>query len=147
MSSCLHLAKVRVLNHNIETVPRLYRRVRPGAVFQRSLDILRWSREILPAVRSKSGLMLGLGETRCEVLELMERLADNGVQIMTIGQYLQPTAKQLKVERFVTPEEFADYRHEGMRRGFLHVESGPLVRSSYHAWSHAADAASAAAAA
>ncbi|MCL4140299.1 UNVERIFIED_CONTAM: hypothetical protein GTU68_052826 [Idotea baltica] len=132
-------AEVAVLNHNIETVPSLYKMVRPGAKFQRSLDILRWAREITPSVRSKSGLMLGLGETSDEVLSLMDSLRDSDVQVMTIGQYLQPSGKQLPVQRFVTPEEFAFYKVEGLKRGFMHVESGPLVRSSYHAWQHTGD--------
>ncbi|MCL4139140.1 UNVERIFIED_CONTAM: hypothetical protein GTU68_067108 [Idotea baltica] len=130
---------VKVLNHNIETVPDLYKTVRPGAKFQRSLDILRWAGEIQPDVRTKSGLMVGLGETKEQVYQVMDAMRESGVQVMTIGQYLQPSAKQLPVYRFVTPEEFAEYKEEGMARGFLHVESGPLVRSSYHAWTHTGD--------
>ena len=128
-----------MLNHNIETVPALYQTVRPGARFQRSLDILRWAGEISPGVRTKSGLMVGLGETREQVYEVMEALRASGVQVLTIGQYLQPSAKQLAVQRYVTPEEFVGYKQAGLERGFLHVESGPLVRSSYHAWSHTGD--------
>jgi lipoic acid synthetase len=127
---------VRVLNHNTETIPRLYRRVRPGAVFKRSLDILRWAKELDPSVRTKSGLMVGLGEEREEILAVMDALRESRVEVLTIGQYLQPTEKQLPIQRYVTPEEFELYRLEGIKRGFLHVESGPLVRSSYHAWQH-----------
>ncbi|MCB0329981.1 MAG: lipoyl synthase [Bdellovibrionales bacterium] len=129
-------ANVDVLNHNVETVPRLYKRVRPGSGYVRSLSILRWAKEIDPSVRTKSGIMVGLGETRDEVLSLMDDLRDAHVDIMTIGQYLRPTAKQMPVKAFVTPEEFDDYHVEGMKRGFTFVESGALVRSSYHAWKH-----------
>jgi len=132
-------AGVQVLNHNVETVPRLYKRVRPGSGYIRSLSILRCAKEIDSAVRTKSGIMVGLGEQRDEVLALMDDLRDAGVDIMTIGQYLRPTAKQMPVKAFITPEEFEDYRQEGESRGFLFVESGPLVRSSYHAWKHTSD--------
>ena len=131
--------RVSVLNHNVETVPRLYRTVRPGANFARSVNVLRWAKELSPAVKTKSGLMVGLGETREEVLDVMDQLRTANIDILTIGQYLQPTPKQLPVQRFVTPEEFDDYRVEGLRRGFSFVESGALVRSSYHAWKHTAD--------
>ena len=133
---CLQSGLVSVLNHNVETVPRLYREVRPGAVFRRSLSVLSWANELHPELRTKSGVMLGLGEKPQEVLEVMDALREANVKILTIGQYLQPSSKQLPVKRFVTPEEFDFYRVEGLKRGFLHVESGPLVRSSYHAWSH-----------
>ena len=128
-----------ILNHNVETVPRLYRTVRPGAKLERSLDILRWSKEIHPQVKTKSGAMLGLGESREEVLELMDHLRGAGVDILTLGQYLQPSKKQLPVKRFITPEEFEDYKSEGLARGFSFVESGAFVRSSYHAWKHTSD--------
>ncbi len=128
--------QVRVLNHNVETIPRLYKMVRPGAVFKRSLEVLRWAKEISPNSRTKSGLMVGLGEKKEEILEVMDALRESNVEVLTIGQYLQPTEKQLDVRRFVTPEEFKEYEGEGKKRGFLHVESGPLVRSSYHAWQH-----------
>ena len=128
--------RIRVLNHNVETVPRLYKQVRPGAQFERSLDILRWVREIKPEVFSKSGLMVGLGEECAEVIETMQALREAEVQILTIGQYLQPSENQLPIQRYVTPEEFEKYKTEGLKLGFLHVESGPLVRSSYHAWRH-----------
>ena len=128
---------VSVLNHNVETVPRLYRTVRPGADFSRSLNILRWARELHPSTMTKSGLMVGLGEKREEVLEVMDMLRESDVQILTIGQYLQPTDKQLPIQAYVTPAQFKDYEDEAIKRGFPHVESGPLVRSSYHAWKHA----------
>ncbi len=127
---------VAVLNHNVETVPRLYREVRPGAIFKRSLNILRYAKEIQPTLRTKSGVMVGLGETKEEVKEVMLALREIGCSILTVGQYLQPTKKQLDVHRFVTPEEFDEYRELGYSLGFSYVESGPFVRSSYHAWRH-----------
>jgi len=140
LSMILEQGFVDVLNHNLETIPRLYKTVRPGAGFKRSLNILRWAKELQPGIRTKSGLMVGLGETKDEVLEVMDALREAHVDILTIGQYLQPTDKQLKVERFITPEEFQAYHDEGKARGFTHVESAPFVRSSYHAWKHTADA-------
>ncbi len=122
-----------VLNHNTETVPRLYRKVRLGARYERSLDILRYAKQARPGIPAKSGLMLGLGETLDEVLQVMRDLRAHGVDILTLGQYLRPTARNLPVVRYVTPEEFADLRRRGREMGFRHVESGPLVRSSYHA--------------
>lgn len=133
-------SKIDVLNHNVETVPRLYKKVRPGAGYIRSLTILRAAKEYDVHVLTKSGIMLGLGETRDEVLCLMDDLRACEVDIMTIGQYLRPTAKQLPVKEFITPEEFDDYREQGLARGFRFVESGPLVRSSYHAWKHTSSA-------
>lgn len=130
---------VKVLNHNVETVLRLYKTVRPGANFQRSLDILRWAKELHPNIKTKSGLMVGLGETKDEVMEILAFLRSSNVDIVTIGQYLQPSKKQLPVYRFVTPEEFKEYEIEARSLGFSHVESGPLVRSSYHAWKHTGD--------
>lgn len=127
---------VSVLNHNVETVPRLYRTVRPGASFERSLKVLRWAKELHPEIKTKSGVMVGLGEQLDEVVEVMEQLRAAGVDIVTIGQYLQPTSKQLPIERYVTPDEFAAVERAGKELGFSHVESGPLVRSSYHAWKH-----------
>lgn len=126
-------AKPDVLNHNVETVPRLYSRVRPQAKYQRSLQILEWAKEMDPEVLTKSGLMVGLGEEYDEVLQVMRDLVDVGCDILTVGQYLQPTRDHLPVERYWTPEEFAALRRDGLRIGFRHVESGPLVRSSYHA--------------
>jgi len=126
-----------VLNHNTETVPRLYRRVRAGARYERSLDVLAYARRIAPATPTKSGLMLGLGETPEEVLGVMRDLRAHSVSILTLGQYLRPSPKHLPIERYVPPAEFEDFRRAGFEIGFAHVESGPLVRSSYHA-SHAA---------
>lgn len=130
-------ARPDVLNHNTETIARLYRRVRPDAVYQQSLTLL----ERAAARRdkegrgmlTKSGIMVGLGETFDEVVELMHDLRAVSCNIMTIGQYLQPHARRLPVERYVTPEEFAEWRRIGMTIGFSHVESSPLTRSSYHA--------------
>ena len=130
---------IDVLNHNVETVPRLYKKVRPGAGFIRSLSILRWAKEIDPTIMTKSGIMVGLGEAREEVLALMDDLRASNVDIMTIGQYLRPSERQLPVKEFVTPEEFKGYEEAGLARGFKFVESGPLVRSSYHAWKHTVD--------
>ena len=135
----LESGAVDVLNHNVETVPRLYHRVRPGAGFDRSLRVLQYARDFSLSLRTKSGIMVGLGETQNEVLEVMDALRSVDCSILTVGQYLQPTSKQLPVQRYVTPEEFEFYRAEGLRRGFSFVESGPLVRSSYHAWKHTAD--------
>jgi len=126
-------ARPDILNHNIETVPRLSRWVRPQARYERSLDVLRMARELAPTVLTKSGLMVGLGETWDEVLAVMDDLRGVQVDILTIGQYLQPTKAHLPVARFYTPEEFKQLADEGYARGFKWVESGPLVRSSYHA--------------
>jgi len=122
-----------VLNHNIETVPRLYRQVRLGARYERSLDMLAFAKRVRPFIPTKSGLMLGLGENREEVIGVMSDLRKNHVDILTLGQYLRPTQKHLPVIRYVPLEEFADYKKIGYEMGFSHVESGPLVRSSYHA--------------
>lgn len=122
-----------VLNHNTETVPRLYRQVRLGARYERSLDVLAHAKTIAPSCPTKSGLMLGLGETSDEVLEVMRDLRAQQVDILTLGQYLRPSAKHLPIVRYVPPEEFGEFRRAGERMGFTHVESGPLVRSSYHA--------------
>ena len=122
-----------ILNHNVETVPRLYRHVRPGARYQRSLELLRRARELRPDALTKTGVMLGLGETGDELDALMEDLVRNSVDILTAGQYLQPTPAHLPVERFVPPEEFAALAERGKAMGLRHVEAGPLVRSSYHA--------------
>jgi lipoyl synthase len=130
---------VSVLNHNVETVPRLYRTVRPGSYFKRSLDILALAKDIHPSVKTKSGIMVGLGERLSEILEVMDRLREINCDILTIGQYLQPTRKQLPVVRYITPDEFEEYRIEGLKRGFSYVESGPFVRSSYHAWKHTSE--------
>src|SRR5690242_19234290 len=122
-----------VLNHNIETVPRLYRQVRLGARYERSLDMLAYAKKSRPQTPTKSGLMVGLGETMDEVLAVMRDLRASNVDILTVGQYLRPSAKHLPILRYVTLEEFADLKRAGYEMGFRHVESGPLVRSSYHA--------------
>lgn len=126
-------ARPDVLNHNVETVPRLYPVARRGSRYERSMRLLARSRELEPAIPTKSGLMVGLGETWDELLAVLSDLAAAGVDIVTIGQYLRPSGDQLPVARFYTPEEFANLREEGLRRGIRHVESGALVRSSYHA--------------
>jgi lipoic acid synthetase len=126
-------ARPDVLNHNTETVPRLYRQVRLGARFERSLEMLQYAKELNTATPTKSGLMLGLGETRDEVVQVMRDLAAHRVDILTLGQYLRPSPKHLPIVRYVSPEEFDEYRTIGRELGFGHVESGPLVRSSYHA--------------
>ena len=123
-----------VFNHNTETVPRLYRRVRLGARYERSLDVLAHAKRTAPAVPTKSGLMLGLGETNAEILQVMRDLRANRVDILTLGQYLRPSPKHLPIVRYVPPEEFAEWRAAGRELGFGHVEAGPLVRSSYHAF-------------
>lgn len=127
-------AKPDVVSHNMETVKRLYRRVRPQAKYERSLEQIRRTKEA--GFRTKSGAMLGLGETHEEVLELMEDLLAHGCDVLTLGQYLQPTPAHLPVERFVPPEEFEAYKQIGLEMGFDYVESGPLVRSSYHSERH-----------
>src|SRR5882762_1143309 len=127
-------AQPDVLNHNTETVPRLYREVRKGAIYERSLELLRRAKFLSPEMPTKTGLMLGLGEEREEVLAAMQDLAAQGTDILTLGQYLQPTREHLPVVRFVHPDEFAEYKKLGEQMGFAHVESGPLVRSSYHAF-------------
>src|ERR1700689_4927740 len=127
-------ARPDVLNHNLETVPRLYRRVRKGAVYERSLELLRRARQMSPDTPTKTGMMLGLGETRGEVLGAMEEIAAQGTHILTLGQYMQPTHEHLPIERYVQPDEFAEFKKLGEQMGFKHVEAGPLVRSSYHAF-------------
>ena len=122
-----------VLNHNTETVPRLYRQVRLGARYERSLDMLAYAKQSRPETPVKSGLMLGLGETIDEVLAVMRDLRASKVDILTLGQYLRPSQKHLPIIRYVTLEEFAELKRRGYEMGFQHVESGPLVRSSYHA--------------
>ena len=132
-------ARPDVLNHNTETVPRLYRQVRLGARYERSLDMLRYAKELRPETPVKSGLMLGLGELEEEVLQVMRDLRAHSVDIVTIGQYLRPSPKHLPIIRYVPPVEFDRLRDAGAAMGFAHVEAGPLVRSSYHADdSHAA---------
>ncbi len=123
-----------ILNHNLETVPRLYHAVRPQANYQRSLELINWFHQ--KGLKTKSGIMVGIGEETEEVLELMQDLKNHNCDIMTIGQYLQPTKTHLPVDRYVTLEEFAMYKENGAKLGFKAVESGPLVRSSYHAEKH-----------
>ena len=122
-----------VFNHNLETVPRLYRKARPGADYDWSLDLLEKFKAVNPDVPTKSGLMLGLGETNEEVLEVMRDLREHNVEMLTLGQYLQPSKDHLAVERFVHPDEFEELAEAGRGMGFSQVASGPLVRSSYHA--------------
>ncbi len=133
-------APVDVYNHNIETVPSLYRMARPGGRYERSLDVLRHARGLGAQLRrdllTKTGVMLGLGEELDEVLAVMRDLRSVECDILTLGQYLQPTRDHLPVARYVRPEEFVELRRAGIEMGFRHVESGPLVRSSYHAWEH-----------
>jgi len=127
-------AAPHVLNHNIETVPRLYRQARPQGVYERSLELLKRVRDGWPSAYTKSGLMVGLGENDAEVIEVLHDLREHHVDIVTIGQYLSPGPKHLPVDRFVTPEQFDQYRQEGQQDlGFLQVVSSPLTRSSYHA--------------
>jgi lipoic acid synthetase len=126
-------ARPDVLNHNTETVPRLYRQVRLGARYERSLDILEYSKRQRPEIPTKSGLMLGLGETPEEVLQVMRDLRGRQVDILTLGQYLRPSPKHLPIIRYVPQHEFDELKRAGYEMGFTHVEAGPLVRSSYHA--------------
>lgn len=130
-------ARPDVLNHNIETVPRLFRRFRPKASFYQSVELLRQAREMGGAeVVTKSGIMVGAGERNEEVLAVMDDLRRADVDVMTIGQYLAPSVTHWPIDRYVTPAEFQTFKTEGLKRGFRHVESGPLVRSSYHAHEH-----------
>ncbi|MDX1632746.1 MAG: lipoyl synthase, partial [Thermoanaerobaculia bacterium] len=129
-----------IFSHNMETVPRLYREARPGSRYERSLRLLadaaeRRDRGEYPG-RVKTGIMVGIGEREDEVLELLGEIREAGVEILTIGQYLQPTSDHLSVDRWVHPDEFAAYREHALSLGFDHCESGPLVRSSYHAHEH-----------
>lgn len=122
-----------IFNHNLETIPRLYKAARPGSDYQWSLDLIRRFQAMHPDVPTKSGLMLGLGETLDEVKQVMQDLRDHGCRMLTLGQYLQPSRHHLPVDRFVTPEEFEELGRAGKEMGFDHVASGPMVRSSYHA--------------
>ncbi len=126
-------AKPEVLNHNTETVPRLYRAVRSGARYQRTLDLLSNVKRFAPGMVSKTGVMVGIGETMNELIEVFRDLATRKVDILTIGQYLRPSKDHLPITRYYTPEEFRFLKDEALKLGFRHVESGPLVRSSYHA--------------
>jgi lipoic acid synthetase len=129
----LALAPPDVLNHNLETVPRLYKACRPGADYAHSLQLLQQFKDVCPGVPTKSGIMLGLGETDAEVLDVLRDLRAHDVDMLTIGQYLQPSAHHLPVERFVPPEQFAELERLALAMGFKNVASGPMVRSSYHA--------------
>ncbi|WP_371377051.1 lipoyl synthase [Thalassotalea aquiviva] len=129
----LNSAPPHVFNHNLETAPRLYQKARPGANYQWSLDLLKKFGEANPGVPTKSGLMVGLGETNEEILEVMRDLRAHGVTMLTIGQYLQPSKHHLPVERYVHPDEFEMFKREAIKMGFEHAACGPLVRSSYHA--------------
>lgn len=129
-------ARPEILNHNVETVARLYPRVRPQARFERSLEVLRRTKERAPELVCKSGIMVGLGETKDEVLDTMRAIGKQGTDVLTIGQYLRPSPEHLPIERYWSPAEFAELRDAGMTMGFDHVEAGPLVRSSYHAERH-----------
>jgi lipoic acid synthetase len=122
-----------ILNHNLESVPRLYARVRPKAIYPQSLELLRRAKALSPRTPTKSGLMVGLGETRDELLTVFSDLRANNVDVLTVGQYLRPSLRHLPVERHVPPAEFEELRVIARGMGFRHVESGPLVRSSYHA--------------
>ena len=126
-------ARPEILNHNTETVPRLYRAVRSGARYERTLRLLRYAKELAPAMVTKSGVMVGLGEETHELLQVFADLASAGVDVLTVGQYLRPSRDHLPMTRYYAPEEFASMKEEALRMGFRHVESGPLVRSSYHA--------------
>jgi len=127
-------AAPEVVSHNMETVPRLYRQVRPQAKYQRSLEVLKQLRE--GGIRTKSGIMLGLGEQPEEIYQVMDDLRSVGCQVMTLGQYLQPTRNHLEIKEWIRPEAFKNYESVGLAKGFRFVESGPLVRSSYHAEKH-----------
>jgi lipoic acid synthetase len=126
-------AKPEMLNHNTESVPRLYRAVRSGARYERTLRLLEYAKMVDPRMTTKSGVMVGLGEEMHELLQVYRDLADVGTDVLTIGQYLRPSRDHLPMARYYTPEEFAYMREEALSMGFRHVESGPLVRSSYHA--------------
>ena len=126
-------AEPEIFNHNTETVPRLYARIRPKAVFERSLGLLRLVKRLKPSLVTKSGVMVGLGETREELREVFAAMREHDVDVLTVGQYLRPSKKHAEVMRYYHPDEFADLKAEALAMGFAHVESGALVRSSYHA--------------
>jgi lipoic acid synthetase len=127
-------ARPEIYNHNTETVPRLYKRCRPGGRYERVMQIFRFAKSHAPDIPTKTGMILGLGETKEEVLAVMRDLRTVDVDILTLGQYLRPSDGHIELDRYVTPEEFRELKDAGMAMGFRHVESGPLVRSSYHAW-------------
>ena len=126
-------ARPDVFNHNLETVPRLYRQARPGANYKWSLKLLKEYKKRRPDVLTKSGLMVGLGETKEEIIEVLKDMREHDIDMLTIGQYLQPSRDHLPVDRFVHPDEFAEYTRIAHELGFKHAACGPLVRSSYHA--------------
>lgn len=126
-------ARPDVYNHNTETVPRLYKKCRPGGRYERAMGVFRTAKELAPDIPTKSGMILGMGETLEEVVAVMHDLRDVGVDILTLGQYLRPSESHIPMDRYVTPEEFQQMHDIGMSLGFKHVQSGPLVRSSYHA--------------
>ena len=136
-------ARPAILNHNLETIERLYRIARPGGRYPRALELLARAKALAPGQLTKSGLMVGLGEDWDELLVAMRDLRAQGVDILTLGQYLRPSADHLPIARWYTPDEFAELKRLGLALGFRHVESGPLVRSSYHAWEQAEHAAAA----
>lgn len=127
-------ARPEIYNHNTETVPRLYKKCRPGGRYRRVMQIFRFAKQYAPDIPTKTGIILGMGETNEEVVAVMRDLRDVDVDILTLGQYLRPSDSHIALDRYVTPDEFAWLRQVGMEMGFRHVESGPLVRSSYHAW-------------
>ncbi len=127
-------ARPEIFNHNTETVPRLYRRARPGGRYERVLGLFRLAKRVAPGIPTKTGMILGLGETIEEVVAVMDDLREVQVDILTLGQYLRPSEDHLPLDRYYAPDEFRHLRDIGMEKGFRHVESGPLVRSSYHAW-------------
>lgn len=127
-------ARPDIYNHNTETVPRLYKKARPGGRYERLLEIFRIAKRVAPDIPTKTGVILGLGETNEEVIEVMKDLRSVDVDILTLGQYLRPSNSHIELDRYVTPDEFRELYHAGMALGFKHVEAGPLVRSSYHAW-------------
>src|ERR1700756_2211263 len=135
-------ARPEILNHNTESVPRLYRAVRSGARYERTLRLLEFTKQLDSTVVTKSGVMVGLGEEMHELLDVYRDLANVGVDVLTIGQYLRPSRDHLPMARYYTPDEFAFMKHEALKMGFRHVESGPLVRSSYHAHEQANSSAS-----
>jgi lipoic acid synthetase len=126
-------ARPDIFNHNTETVPRLYPAIRPKAVYENSLALLRYVKELAPQMVTKSGVMVGLGETREELLEVFQNMRRHAIEVLTVGQYLRPSKKHAEVVRFYRPEEFTELKEAAQAMGFAHVESGPLVRSSYHA--------------
>ena len=127
-------ARPEIYNHNTETVPRLYKKCRPGGRYERVMNIFRFAKSYAPDIPTKTGIILGMGETNEEVVQVMHDLRAVDVDILTLGQYLRPSDSHIALDRYVTPEEFRMLRETGMDMGFRHVESGPLVRSSYHAW-------------